>query len=164
MDAPTFSTFSAIAEIFVTAGVLYVVLKNYRGHGFAAKAAMGVIIFEFSVNMMYMIFRMREVSAEGSQHAAGGSPYGLFMAATEGVEKALVADIAPAARRGAAFGWFNLTAGAFLLPASVVFGWLYETVSPLAAFSLSAGCAFLAAGLLLRWLGGERPAAGRTPG
>lgn len=37
--------------------------------------------------------------------------YGLFMAATEGVEKALVADIAPAARRGAAFGWFNLTAG-----------------------------------------------------
>ena len=63
MDAPTFSTFSAIAEIFVTAGVLYVVLKNYRGHGFAAKAAMGVIIFEFSVNMMYMIFRMRECSA-----------------------------------------------------------------------------------------------------
>ncbi|MBL8423487.1 MAG: MFS transporter [Candidatus Accumulibacter phosphatis] len=90
--------------------------------------------------------------------------YGLFMAATEGVEKALVADIAPAARRGAAFGWFNLTAGAFLLPASVVFGWLYETVSPLAAFSLAAGCAFLAAGLLLRWLGGERPAAGKTPG
>jgi MFS-type transporter involved in bile tolerance (Atg22 family) len=37
--------------------------------------------------------------------------FGLFMAATEGVEKALVADIAPAARRGAAFGWFNLTAG-----------------------------------------------------
>ncbi len=30
--------------------------------------------------------------------------YGLFMAATEGVEKALVADIAPAARRGTAFG------------------------------------------------------------
>jgi hypothetical protein len=81
VDAPTFSTFSAIAEIFVTAGVLYVVLSNYRGKGFAAKVATGVIIFEFSVNMMYMIFRMREVSAAGSDHAAGGSPYGLFMAA-----------------------------------------------------------------------------------
>lgn len=81
MEAPTFSTFSAIAEIFVTAAVLYVVLSNYRGRGFATKAAVGVIIFEFSVNMMYMIFRMREVSAAGSTHEAGGSPYGMFMAA-----------------------------------------------------------------------------------
>lgn len=30
--------------------------------------------------------------------------YGLFMAATEGVEKALVSDLAPDAWRGAAFG------------------------------------------------------------
>jgi len=33
------------------------------------------------------------------------------MAATEGVEKALVADLAPPALRGTAFGWFNLTGG-----------------------------------------------------
>lgn len=88
--------------------------------------------------------------------------YGLFMAATEGVEKALVADIAPAARRGAAFGWFNLTAGAFLLPASMLFGWLYETASPLAAFSFSGACAFLAAGLLWCWLRREQPAVGKA--
>ena len=56
------------------------------------------------------------------------------MAATEGVEKALVADLASSDRRGTAFGWFNLTAGLVLLPASVVFGWLYQTASPLAAF------------------------------
>ena len=78
--------------------------------------------------------------------------YGLFMAATEGVEKALVADLAPADRRGAAFGWFNLTAGALLLPASVLFGWLYQSVSPLAAFGFSGGCAVLAATLLWRWV------------
>ncbi len=48
--------------------------------------------------------------------------YGLFMAATEGVEKALVADLAPTELRGTAFGWFNLTAGIMLLPASVLFG------------------------------------------
>lgn len=74
--------------------------------------------------------------------------YGLFLAATEGVEKALVADLAPAERRGTAFGWFNLTAGLFLLPASILFGSLYETFSPLLAFAFSGSCALLAAGLL----------------
>lgn len=77
--------------------------------------------------------------------------YGLFMAATEGVEKALVADIAPADLRGTAFGWFNLTAGIFLLPASVIFGWLYEVFSPSVAFGFSAGCSLTAATLLWGW-------------
>lgn len=77
--------------------------------------------------------------------------YGLFMAATEGVEKALVADIAPDELHGTAFGWFNLTAGLFLLPASVIFGWLYQTYTPLAAFSFSAGCSLTAAVLLWAW-------------
>ncbi len=52
--------------------------------------------------------------------------YGLFMAATEGVEKALVADLAPEGLQGTAFGWFNLIAGIMLLPASIIFGWLYR--------------------------------------
>ncbi|HEX5312068.1 MFS transporter [Aquabacterium sp.] len=78
--------------------------------------------------------------------------YGLFMAATEGVEKALVADLAPANRRGAAFGWFHLTAGVGLLPASLAFGWLYEGLSPTVAFGFSASCAALAAVLLLVWV------------
>lgn len=77
--------------------------------------------------------------------------YGLFMAATDGVEKALVADIAPVDLRGTAFGWFNLTAGIFLLPASVIFGWLYQAFSPLAAFGFSAGCSLTAAALLWSW-------------
>ena len=79
--------------------------------------------------------------------------YGVFMAATEGVEKALVADLAPASRRGTAFGWFNLTTGAVLLPASVSFGWLYDAVTPFAAFAFSGSCAVLAALLLWRWVG-----------
>lgn len=83
--------------------------------------------------------------------------YGLFLAATEGVEKALVADLAPAGRRGAAFGWFNLTTGLFLLPASLVFGELYQTLSPAAAFGFSAGCAILAALLLKYWVRAESP-------
>ncbi|MBF0461413.1 MAG: MFS transporter [Magnetococcales bacterium] len=75
--------------------------------------------------------------------------YGLFMAATDGVEKAMVADLAPAERRGTAFGWFNLTIGIMLLPASLLFGWLWEVVSAQVAFGFSAVCA-LAAGVLLK--------------
>jgi MFS family permease len=76
--------------------------------------------------------------------------YGLFMAATEGAEKALVADMVPKEILGTSFGWFNLVAGLMLLPASVVFGWLWQTVTPLTAFAFSATCA-LAAALLLRF-------------
>lgn len=78
--------------------------------------------------------------------------YGLFMAATEGVEKALVADLAPEGLQGTAFGWFNLTAGIMLLPASVLFGWLYQYFSPLVAFAFSGGCAVSAAILLVTWM------------
>ena len=82
--------------------------------------------------------------------------YGIFLAATEGVEKALVADLAPEGLQGKAFGWFNLTAGIMLLPASVVFGWLYQGFSPRVAFSFSGGCAVLAALLLVAWVKPER--------
>lgn len=79
--------------------------------------------------------------------------YGFFIAATEGVEKAMVADLSPIERRGTAFGWFNMIVGIFLLPSSVVFGAIYQSVSPAAAFSFSAGCAALATILLWWWFG-----------
>ena len=78
--------------------------------------------------------------------------YGLFMAATEGAEKALVADLAPAALLGTAYGWFNLTAGLLLLPASLLFGALWQIAGPATAFSVAAGCALLAALLLHYWV------------
>lgn len=64
MTAPFFSTFSAIAEFFVTVAVFYVVVRNFKGHGFAWKLAAVVAVFEFSVNMLYMITRMQEQSGE----------------------------------------------------------------------------------------------------
>lgn len=78
--------------------------------------------------------------------------YGLFLAATEGAEKALVGDLAHKAEGGTAFGWYNLVVGAMLLPASVLFGWLWQHLAPLAAFGFSAGCALLATLLLLFWV------------
>jgi MFS family permease len=78
--------------------------------------------------------------------------YGLFLAATEGSEKALVADFAPRDQLGTAYGWFNLTAGAMLLPASLMFGWLWQSVAVEAAFAFSASCALAAALLLKFWV------------
>ena len=81
--------------------------------------------------------------------------YGLFKAATEGVEKAFVADLAPAGLAGTAFGWFNLITGFMLFPASFIFGWVYESIAPLYAFLFSGGCALVAFILMAAWV--DRP-------
>ncbi len=78
--------------------------------------------------------------------------YGLFMAATEGAEKALVADLAPREMLGTAFGWFNMIAGIMLLPASILFGWLWQQAGAPVAFGFGAGCALAAALLLRGWV------------
>jgi len=78
--------------------------------------------------------------------------YGLFLAATEGAEKALVADLAPREQLGTAYGWFNLVAGFMLLPASILFGWLWQSINSFAAFGFSAACALSAALLLRFWV------------
>ena len=76
--------------------------------------------------------------------------YGLYFGLVEGAEKAFVADLVPAERRGAAFGWFNFVVGVGALPASLIFGLVWDRVSPVAAFGLSASLAGAAsAGLLL---------------
>ncbi len=78
--------------------------------------------------------------------------YGVVTAALEGTEKALVADLVPGEQSGTAFGWYNLVAGLFLLPASLLFGWLWSAGSPALAFGFGAGCALLAAILLKTWV------------
>lgn len=75
--------------------------------------------------------------------------YGLYAAACEGAERAMVADFVPADRRGTAFGWFHLVTGICALPASVLFGLLWNAYGAPAAFGVSAGLALLAAVLLL---------------
>ena len=71
--------------------------------------------------------------------------YGLYFGATEGVEKALVADFVPAERRGAAFGFYNLAIGIAALPASLIFGELVDHASARIAFLFGGGMALLAA-------------------
>jgi MFS family permease len=75
--------------------------------------------------------------------------YGVYFAFAEGAEKALIADLTPADRRGAAFGWYNGVTGIGVLIASVLFGELYEHFGAPVAFMTGAGLAGLAAVLLL---------------
>lgn len=76
--------------------------------------------------------------------------YGLFYGFTEGTEKALFADFAEPDQRGAAFGWYNCALGVGALPASLLFGWLWQGYGATAAFGLGAMLAAVAA--LLFWL------------
>jgi MFS family permease len=79
--------------------------------------------------------------------------YGIYFGLTEGVEKAYVADLVPASRRGAAYGWYNLAIGLGALPASALFGAIWDRAGAPAAFATGAGFAVLASiglGTLLR--------------
>lgn len=85
--------------------------------------------------------------------------YGIYAAATDGVGKALVADLVPQERRGVALGWFNGLTGLAALPANLLGGWLWATYRPAATFLVGASFAFLATVLLLGvapWLRAER--------
>jgi MFS family permease len=74
--------------------------------------------------------------------------YGLYFGLTEGVEKAWVADLVPAERRGLAFGVYNSAIGFGSLAASLIFGLLWVQVSPRAAFVTGAALALGASVLL----------------
>ena len=90
--------------------------------------------------------------------------YGVYFGLTEGVEKALVADLVPASVRGAAFGWYNLTIGLAALPASLIFGGLWQAYGAPTAFTVGAGLALVASvGLfLVTQEGAKRGAQGAT--
>jgi MFS family permease len=75
--------------------------------------------------------------------------YGVFFGLTEGVEKAMVADLVGAGVRGRAFGWFHLTIGLTALPASILFGAIWDRLGAPTAFTFGAACSILAATLLL---------------
>ena len=72
--------------------------------------------------------------------------WGLHMGMTQGLLATLVADAAPAALRGTAFGVFNLVGGLALLAASVIAGALWDAYGSGTTFG--AGAAFAAVALI----------------
>ncbi len=76
--------------------------------------------------------------------------YGLYIGFTEGVEKALVADLAPADVRATAIGLHAMIVGIGLFPASMIAGQMWATFGPATPFYFGGGMGLAAAlGLLL---------------
>jgi MFS family permease len=75
--------------------------------------------------------------------------YGAHLALTDGVGKALLADLAPEDSRGTVLGLYQFALGLTALAASVLAGALWDTVGAPAPFWLGAGGALAAALLLL---------------
>lgn len=76
--------------------------------------------------------------------------YGLYSAFTEGVEKALVSDIAPTDLRATLIGLHATFVGIGLLPASLLAGFLWDAFGASAPFYFGGGMGMLAAVAL--WL------------
>jgi len=74
----------------------------------------------------------------------GVALWGVHMGLTQGLLAALVADAAPAALRGTAFGMFNLVTGLAMLVASIVAGALWDLAGPRATFLAGAGLTAIA--------------------
>lgn len=75
--------------------------------------------------------------------------YGLYSAATDGVQKALVSDLIDKNKRGTGLGLYNSIVGITLLPASLIAGLLYDNVNNQAPFYYGAVMALVASMLML---------------
>ena len=71
--------------------------------------------------------------------------YGIYSGISEGVARAFVADLVPADKRGTAYGLYYGVVGVALLPASILAGYLWQSVNPSSAFYFGAGLALTAA-------------------
>ncbi len=70
--------------------------------------------------------------------------YGLYYGLAEGVARALVSDLVPEETRGTAFGMYHGIVGITLLPASLIAGWLWQSINPAAPFYFGSALAVIA--------------------
>ncbi|MBI4457163.1 MAG: MFS transporter [Acidobacteria bacterium] len=75
--------------------------------------------------------------------------YGIYFGLTEPTERAWVADLVPQHLRGTAFGYYHSVVGLGSLPASLIFGFVWQTWGAPVAFFVGAVLAAAAAALLL---------------
>ena len=81
--------------------------------------------------------------------------YAVPFTLAEGAERAWIGDLVPAELRGRSFGFYYLTTGLFVLAGTVLFGELYQSISPMAAFFTGGGIA-VAASVAVRFTPARR--------
>ncbi len=75
--------------------------------------------------------------------------YGVFYAASEGVGRALIADVVGPEARGRAYGVYNMVVGLAALPAGLVAGLMWDHIGPRAPFFFSASVSLLSVLLII---------------
>ncbi|MBN1607211.1 MAG: MFS transporter [Polyangiaceae bacterium] len=75
--------------------------------------------------------------------------YGLYSAATDGIQKAFVSDLLDENKRGTGLGIYNAMLGLTLLPASIIAGVLYDRVDSSVPFYFGSATAAAAALLMI---------------
>lgn len=84
--------------------------------------------------------------------------YGLYSAATDGIQKAFVSDMVDNNKKGTGLGLYNALLGITLLPASLIAGILYDKVNSSVPFYFGAATALISAVLMffLCWKSGVK--------
>jgi MFS family permease len=82
--------------------------------------------------------------------------YGLYSAATDGIQKAFISDIIDKNKKGTGLGIYNALLGITLLPASLIAGLLYDKVNSSVPFYFGAITALLSAVLMFIFLRSNR--------
>jgi len=75
--------------------------------------------------------------------------YGLYSAATDGIQKAFISDLIDSNKKGTGLGIYNALLGITLLPASLIAGILYDKVNSHIPFYFGAATALLSAFLMV---------------
>jgi len=121
LSIPPFSIFSAISELFVTAGVFYMVRLNWTRRPFPLPLFLGVALFEALVNVVYMANRASR-AATGADVVSDGMK--IFFAAhgTLSLLAYLVFVIL------AVFAWQDQRAGRFYFRERPALTWAFLAV------------------------------------
>jgi MFS family permease len=107
-------------KILIAGFVIYAIVY----FGFGITGSIGTIVFLFAL-------------------------YGLYSAATDGIQKAFISDIIDNNKQGTGMGIYNALLGITLLPASVIAGLLYDKINSHIPFYFGAVTALVSAVLML---------------
>ncbi len=110
----------------------------------------------FVYGLVYLGFAM---AGQGRQLWPLFLVYGIYMAFTDGMARAMVAELSPEERRGTFLGLYHTGIGLMAVAASVLAGVLWSVIGKPAPFWLGASTGFAAAALML-----ALPVAGKASG
>jgi hypothetical protein len=121
MAIPSYSLFSAVSEVFVTVGVLYLVRRNWTHRPFSLPLFLGLALFEAMVNVVYMANRASRAAAG---HDTLPTAMKVFFAAHGMLS--LVAYLAFVML--AVFAWQDQKGGRYFFPERPLLTWIFVTV------------------------------------